>query len=80
MIGGGQLAYTLLGVDYNDKTEKILFLILDPHYTGKDEIDTIQKKGWCAWKDVSLFKDKYFYNLCLPQIPNCGGSLGKSKI
>jgi len=74
MIGGGQLAYTLLGIDYNEKTGKVLFLILDPHYTGKDELGAIQKKGWCAWKDGSLFKEKYFYNLCLPQVPTGAGS------
>jgi len=55
-----------------------MFLILDPHYTGKDDLATIQNKGWCAWKDVSLFKEKYFYNLCLPQSPTSGS--GKIKI
>jgi hypothetical protein len=76
MIGGGQLAYTLLGVSYNESLDKLMFLILDPHYTGKDELQSIQKKGWCAWKDISLFKDSYFYNLCLPQVP---GAIGKGQ-
>jgi hypothetical protein len=43
MIGGGKLAYTLLGVFTNSK--KTLYLILDPHFTGKDEIKTITGKG-----------------------------------
>ena len=34
MIGGGVLAYTLLGVAFNDATGDAAFLILDPHYTG----------------------------------------------
>ena len=34
MIGGGVLAYTLLGVAFNDETGEAAFLILDPHYTG----------------------------------------------
>lgn len=34
MIGGGVLAYTLLGVAFNDSTGDCAFLILDPHYTG----------------------------------------------
>ena len=39
MIGGGQYAYTLLGVDINEKNEEeSKFLILDPHYTGNDDL------------------------------------------
>jgi hypothetical protein len=34
MIGGGVLAYTLLGVHFNESTGECAFLILDPHYTG----------------------------------------------
>lgn len=34
MIGGGVLAYTLLGVRFNESTGEAAFLILDPHYTG----------------------------------------------
>ena len=33
MMGGGKLAYTLLGVDYNERTGDCAFLILDPHFT-----------------------------------------------
>jgi Ufm1-specific protease 2 len=46
MIGGGVLAYTMLGIDWNEKTGDINFLILDPHYTGSEDIETIIKKGW----------------------------------
>jgi len=49
MIGGGQLAYTLLGVDYNAESKRIMFLILDPHYTGKDELKTIQGLSCSLW-------------------------------
>lgn len=31
---GGVLAYTLLGVRFNEATGEAAFLILDPHYTG----------------------------------------------
>ncbi len=34
MIGGGVLAYTLLGVAFDELTGDCAFLILDPHYTG----------------------------------------------
>ena len=34
IIGGGVLAYTLLGVYFNESTGDCAFLILDPHYTG----------------------------------------------
>ncbi|KRT82016.1 Peptidase, partial [Oryctes borbonicus] len=38
MIGGGVLAHTILGVDYNRQTGNIKFLILDPHYTGGENL------------------------------------------
>lgn len=69
MIGGGVLAYTLLGIDYNEKTGDIQFLILDPHYTGSEDLKTIRDKGWCSWKSGDLFRQDSFYNLCLPQRP-----------
>ena len=70
MIGGGVLAYTILGIDYNEKTGAIKYLILDPHYTGKEDLQVIQDNGWCNWKDTSLFRADAYYNLCLPQCPN----------
>ena len=38
------LAQTILGVCYNEQTGDINFLVLDPHYTGKDDINTILSK------------------------------------
>ena len=38
MVGGGVLAYTMLGLDYNKKTGDCSFLILDPHYTGSEDL------------------------------------------
>lgn len=65
MVGGGVLAYTLLGIHVeNDKN--VEYLILDPHYQGEDNIDTIIKKGWCGWKKSNIWKPDCFYNLCLP--------------
>ena len=85
MIGGGVLAYTLLGIDYDETTGDVRFLILDPHYTGREDIATIISKGWCAWKvfgshptEIELIKKQQkpdlfladaFYNVCLPQRP-----------
>ncbi len=46
MIGGGVLAYTLLGVDCNLATGECAFLILDPHYTGSDAIEPIHAGRW----------------------------------
>ncbi|SPQ99158.1 unnamed protein product (mitochondrion) [Plasmodiophora brassicae] len=68
-IGGGVLAYTLLGVDINEFTGDVRFLILDPHYKGADDVDTIVSKGWCAWHSADLFLRDTFYNLCMPQKP-----------
>jgi hypothetical protein len=69
MIGGGEYAYTMLGVDYNTHTGRIRFLILDPHYTGQDNLKTIIDKGWCGWKTLDMFRKDVFYNLCMPQRP-----------
>ncbi|EPS74314.1 hypothetical protein M569_00439, partial [Genlisea aurea] len=76
MIGGGVLAYTLLGVDYNEGTGDCAFLILDPHYGGGEDAKKVVKGGWCGWKKGVDAKGKHFflqdkfYNLLLPQRPN----------
>ena len=44
MIGGGVLAHTILGVDFNENTGELKFLILDPHYTGAEDLTVIHKK------------------------------------
>eukprot|EP01132_Coremiostelium_polycephalum_P003161 gene3161-3959_t len=70
MIGGGVLAYTLLGVDFNESTGDARYLILDPHYTGAfDNLKLIKEKGWCGWKGPELFRKDAFYNFCMPQLP-----------
>lgn len=71
MIGGGVLAHTVLGVDFNKNTGELKFLILDPHYTGSEDLQVIQGKGWCGWKGVSFWNKAAYYNLCLPQRPRC---------
>lgn len=70
MVGGGVLAWTILGVARNERSGSAKYLILDPHYEGRDDLKTIQSKGWVAWKSVDTFRDDSFYNLCLPQRPN----------
>ncbi|KAJ6760828.1 hypothetical protein OIU79_025637 [Salix purpurea] len=76
MIGGGVLAYTLLGVDYNEASGDCAFLILDPHYTGNDDHKKIVNGGWCGWKKAvdskgrNFFLHDKFYNLLLPQRPS----------
>ncbi|KAJ1403243.1 Peptidase C78, ubiquitin fold modifier-specific peptidase 1/ 2 [Sesbania bispinosa] len=73
---GGVLAYTLLGVDYNEASGDCAFLILDPHYTGTDDLKKIINGGWCGWKKAvdnkgkNFFLHDKFYNLLLPQRPN----------
>lgn len=68
-LGGGVLAHTILGVDYNQDTGNIMFLILDPHYTGGEDLHIIQSKGWCGWKDANFWNKTAYYNMCLPQVP-----------
>ena len=50
MIGGNNLAHTILGIDFNKETGEIKFLILDPHYTGAENIKLIQDKGMRAMR------------------------------
>uniref|UniRef100_A0AAV1TVM0 UFSP1/2/DUB catalytic domain-containing protein n=1 Tax=Peronospora matthiolae TaxID=2874970 RepID=A0AAV1TVM0_9STRA len=79
MMGGGQLAFTLLGVDYDPDTGVCAFLTLDPHYTGNEDLHTIQNQvlvleGYkavpCSWRKTTSFAKNSFYNLCLPQRPS----------
>jgi hypothetical protein len=44
MIGGGAYAYTILGIDFNELTGEVKYLVLDPHYVGIDEIKTVLNK------------------------------------
>jgi len=66
MIGGGAYAYTILGVDFNESTGEVNYLVLDPHYVGQDNIKTVINKGWCGWKTESFWNQTSYYNLCLP--------------
>lgn len=68
MIGGGVYAYTILGIYYNFITGECEYLILDPHYKEKDDINVVIAKGGISWKTNKLFDKNSFYNLCLPQI------------
>eukprot|EP00887_Chlorella_sp_A99_P003427 scaffold7.g3427.t1 len=78
MIGGGVLAYTLLGVDFNERTGDCAFLILDPHYTGGEDLKKIRAGGWVAWRRLGdksaggseLFRADAFYNFMCPTPPN----------
>ena len=42
------------------------FLILDPHYVGKDEFKHTIEKGGIAWKKEDIFEAGTFYNFCMP--------------
>ncbi|XP_029910765.1 ufm1-specific protease 2 isoform X1 [Myripristis murdjan] len=69
MIGGGVLAHTILGVAWSETTGQIRYLILDPHYTGSEDLQVITDKGWCGWKGPDFWDQTAYYNLCLPQRP-----------
>lgn len=69
MIGGGVYAHTILGIAWDEATGDTKWLILDPHYTGAEDIKTIHSKGWCGWKGQSFWNQTAFYNMCLPQRP-----------
>uniref|UniRef100_A0A8D3A673 Ufm1-specific protease 2 n=1 Tax=Scophthalmus maximus TaxID=52904 RepID=A0A8D3A673_SCOMX len=69
MIGGGVLAHTILGVAWSETTGQIRYLILDPHYTGAEDLQVITDKGWCGWKGPDFWDQTAYYNLCLPLRP-----------
>ena len=68
MMGGGKLAYTLLGVQWDEKTGECAFLILDPHYTGGEDLKAIVPR-WCGWKKCEDVFARDFYNLLMPIPP-----------
>ena len=79
MIGGGALAFTIVGVAWNEQSGATEYLILDPHYTGEDNLDIIQgrvvmlegyKATPCGWRGIDTFSQKDFYSLCCPQRPS----------
>ncbi|EGD75480.1 Ufm1-specific protease 2 [Salpingoeca rosetta] len=69
MIGGSNLAHTIIGIDWQEQLGRVRWLVLDPHYTGKDDLGVIHKQGWCAWKDSSFWNKRATYNLLLPGRP-----------
>ncbi|KAJ3613936.1 hypothetical protein NHX12_017515 [Muraenolepis orangiensis] len=69
MIGGGVLAHTLLGVAWSETSGQIRYLVLDPHYTGPEDLRLVTDKGWCGWKGPDFWDQTAHYNLCLPLRP-----------
>ena len=70
MVGGNNLAHTILGVVCNEHTGEVHWLILDPHFTGAEDINVVQNKGWCAWKGSNFWNPRVTYNMCLPLRPS----------
>jgi hypothetical protein len=71
VAGGGVLAHTILGVSLDRESGDVRFLVLDPHYTGAEDLAVIQSKGWCNWKGPDFWVKNAFYNLCMPLRPKC---------
>jgi len=71
MIGGGVLAHTIVGVDFDEESGRVKYLVLDPHYTDEDELKKVCDKGWVGWKSVEFWQEDAFYNLLLPKRPRC---------
>lgn len=49
LAGGGVLAHTILGVAWSETTGDIRYLILDPHYTGAEDLQVITEKVTCPF-------------------------------
>lgn len=63
------MAHTILGVDFNRETDELRFLVLDPHYTGADDLRMVLQKGGVAWKNPDFWKKTAYYNMCMPLQP-----------
>jgi Ufm1-specific protease 2 len=79
MMGGGVLAFTVIGVHFDEETADVEFLILDPHYCGAEDPTTICRtavklEGYTAcpvgWRRAETFDGKGAYNLNLPGRPD----------
>lgn len=69
MYGGGEYAYTVVGINYAWELGECEFLILDPHYPGQDSLGKIVEKKGVVWrKPEEMFKKGVFYNFCLPMV------------
>lgn len=55
MIGGGVLAHTIIGVHFDETNGDVRYLVLDPHYTGVDDISVIHKKVCFPFYFVYIF-------------------------
>lgn len=68
ILGGGVLAHTILGVAWNEITGHIKYLILDPHYTGGEDLHVILEKvrlDACAHVCIHTLMYVYTYILAL---------------
>ncbi|CAJ1410883.1 unnamed protein product [Effrenium voratum] len=78
MMGAGMYAYTLVGLCFDSASGEVAYLIVDPHYTGQDDLKPILQKGWVGWKNLEFFEkstEGSFINCCLPLVPRGPGCL-----
>ncbi|CAD98638.1 SPAC25H1.04/CG16979-cterm -like; cysteine protease [Cryptosporidium parvum Iowa II] len=71
----GDYSYLLVAIQISKdpsspfNPNNVQYLLVDPHYTGKDDPESIYKKNGVSWKNASFFKsiskDKYV-NILLP--------------
>jgi len=77
MMGVGDLAFGLVGISVDDKTGDTSYLVVDPHYTGADNIKSVIDGKWVGWKKISFFKERSkgsFINICMPlTVTDAGG-------
>ena len=42
--GGANYAHTIVGIDFDEMTGSVKYLIVDPHFTGNEDIKVITNK------------------------------------
>ncbi|KAF7458528.1 peptidase family c78 protein [Cryptosporidium felis] len=62
IISIGDYSYLLTGIQISKdpsspfKLDNVHYLLVDPHYIGKDDLDSIYKKNGVSWKSSKFFK------------------------
>jgi hypothetical protein len=71
MVGGqGGGARTIIGLELSTEGDVLRFLVLDPHYSGQDSLESLRQQisRVCVWVSPRSLCRQYgkFTNLCLP--------------
>lgn len=79
VAGGGVLAHTILGVAWSETTGQIRFLILDPHYTGGEDLQVITEKVTPTGSCLSPPSSQRLFSITAGRVFHRAGAAGKDR-